>query len=262
MADATEDILEAAAAGDVGEVERLVGEDPGLVNAKNADAMTPLMAASLAGRVEVTRWLIDHGAALNEQDDHGHTALCLTCFEDRAPVVRLLLEGGADPTIADETGWTPLMGACFRNRLEVVRVLLGHPSARATINQRDEKGGTALLLACCYGRGGVVRALLESGADPTIKRGTGTTPMAVAKLRQAYPEGVTAEHRQECVAALEVRLHPLHYLYLIGWLRLGCGLCWAWGAGCGAGLPAMEGPAGGGCGLELCGASAGGEDAG
>jgi hypothetical protein len=223
MADPIEDILEAAAGGDVGEVERLVGQDPGLLNAKDgAHGYTPLMLASAEGRVEVVRWLVDHGAAINERDNGGYTAVSLACVKGQSLVVRLLVERGADTTIASQRhGWTALMIASIRGHLEVVRWLLGYPSARATMNHRDEVGRTALWLACRYGRGGVVGALLESGADPTVATNNGTTPMAGAKDEGYYPEGVTAEHRRECVAALEVRLLPLHPFSLIGWLMWG-----------------------------------------
>jgi ankyrin repeat protein len=51
----------ATVAGDVDEVERLVGQDPGLLNAKGEHGFTPLMLACAEGRVEVVRWLIDKG---------------------------------------------------------------------------------------------------------------------------------------------------------------------------------------------------------
>jgi ankyrin repeat protein len=96
-------------------------------------------------------------------------------------------------------------------------VLLGHPSARATINFRDNDGETALWAACQMGRGGVVRALLENGADPTIAHNDGTTPMAIAK--QGHTSVISVEGRRECVAALEVRL-ALHFPSPSdGWLR-------------------------------------------
>jgi hypothetical protein len=40
-------IWDAAKAGDLAEVERLVGQDPGLVNAKDWRGYTPLLYASL-----------------------------------------------------------------------------------------------------------------------------------------------------------------------------------------------------------------------
>jgi hypothetical protein len=91
-----------------------------------------------------------------------------------------------------------------------VRVLLGHPSAKANINRRDDVGKTALWEACRMGRGGVVRALLGSGADPTIASNDGTTPLAIAKQDpDDVDAGISAEGRRECVAALEVGTYVL-----------------------------------------------------
>jgi ankyrin repeat protein len=198
-------IWDAAEAGVLGEVERLVGQDPGLLDAKNEFGQTPLMHASGGGHVGVVRWLLDKGAAINAGDESGSTALMFACSGGgHTPVVRLLLERGADPTIADEWGWTSLMAAAREGHLEVVRLLLGHPIVKASINDRNEDGDTALWLACYEGRGGIVRALLQSGADPTIANNDGTTPMAIAK-KTPPPAGVSALGRRECVAALEVR---------------------------------------------------------
>jgi uncharacterized protein len=197
------DIWAAAKAGDVHEVERLLGQDPDLLNARSDRGMTPWMLAALQGHTGVVRLLLDQGAAINEQANKpGRTALWFACLMGRLPVVSLLMERGADPTTVNGRGSTPLMEASSNRHVEVVRLLLGDPSGNATINQRDEEGKTALFWACRYGREGVVRALLESGADPTIADNDGTTPMAVAKQNNSVRRIV--EGRRECVAALEV----------------------------------------------------------
>jgi ankyrin repeat protein len=207
------DIWQAAFDGDVEEVQRLVGLDPSLLDARDPDegGITPLMYASQEGHVGVIRWLLDKGAAINERDDDGYTALRrAACADDRPAVVRLLLESGANPTIADhDEGLTPLIAASRNYLREVVRVLLGHAVAKATVNHRGTGGETALCEACYWGYDGVARALLESGADPTIADDDGTTPMAFAKQDLDEDDvklGVSAVGRRACVAALGVSL--------------------------------------------------------
>jgi ankyrin repeat protein len=197
-------IWRAAEAGDVVEVERLVGQDPGLLDARDGLlGFTPLMLASMRGRVGVVRWLVDQGAAINERGYQGCTALWLACREGRAPAVRMLVEGGADVATAGKGGSTPLVTASGEGHLEVVRFLLGLSSAKFNINRRDDSGKTALWWACYWGRGGVARLLLDRGADPMIADDDDITPMAVAKGGRLLC--ATVKGRRECVEALEVR---------------------------------------------------------
>jgi ankyrin repeat protein len=198
-------IWDAAKAGDLAEVERLVGQDRGLLDATDGlVGWTPLILASMEGHVGVVQWLLHQGMAVDGGICDKRTALWFACREGPTPVVRLLLERGTDPTIASLWDQTPLTVASSQGHLEVVRLLLGHPSARTTLNQRDDDGETALWYACYCGRGVVVRALLASGADPTIADKNGNTPMAVAKQLLGFSHEVTAEDRRKCVAALEV----------------------------------------------------------
>jgi uncharacterized protein len=195
-------ISRAAFNGDLGEVKRLIEQEPGLLDAPDG--------RFARGHVGVARWLLDKGAAIDERDYQRRTALWHACREGRSPVVSLLLARGADPTIVDDTYSTTLMAASRRGHLEAVRSLLDHPSVKPGINHRDRWGSKALCDACDYGRGGVAKALLESGADPTIARNDGLTPMAIAKQDPpSYPLGITAEGLQECLTALRVRLDLL-----------------------------------------------------
>jgi hypothetical protein len=220
------DIWGAAGAGDVGEVEWLVGQDSGLLDARGVHGSTPLMFASTKGHVGVVRCLLDRGAVIDERDIGGCTALWMACLEGCTPVARLLLERGADPTIATTTRCsTPLIAASDGGHLEVVRLLLAHASVKTGINHRDEDGKTALWCACYWGRGGVVRALLENGADPTIAGSYDITPMAIAEHVPGEGGGsdVSAEGRLECVEALKVRLYIFAHSFgaccLIKWLK-------------------------------------------
>jgi uncharacterized protein len=103
----------------------------------------------------------------------GARRLWRACYYGHSVVARALLESGADPTTANNKGSSLLMQASDQGNLEVVRLLLAHPSARATINCRDDEGRTTLWAASCMGNAGIVRALLKSGADHTIASNNG-----------------------------------------------------------------------------------------
>jgi hypothetical protein len=62
-------IWDAAEAGDLAEVQRLVGQDPGLLDATMRDyRLQDAPDARLRqGHVGVVRWLLDKGAAINER---------------------------------------------------------------------------------------------------------------------------------------------------------------------------------------------------
>jgi hypothetical protein len=62
------DFWRAAEAGDLEEVQRLVGHDPSLLNAnEHGDwGWTPLKLATWRSRVEVVHWLLDQGAEVGD----------------------------------------------------------------------------------------------------------------------------------------------------------------------------------------------------
>jgi uncharacterized protein len=127
-----EGVWEAAEDGNLGEVQRLVGEDPGLLNARDEYDETPLSYASIHGHVELVQWLVDQGAAVAQRNDYGRSPLWFACKSGHAPVVRLLLTRGADPTIADNSPTTPLVAASSTRRPEIVRLLLTYPGVKAS----------------------------------------------------------------------------------------------------------------------------------
>jgi ankyrin repeat protein len=68
---------------------------------------SPLITASLFGKTEMAKLLIDAGADVNFQNNDESTALHVAAFFCRPDVVKLLLEKGADKSLKNKYGQTP-----------------------------------------------------------------------------------------------------------------------------------------------------------
>jgi uncharacterized protein len=185
------EFIGAAKRGDLATVERCVTKEPGFLYVRDKSKETLLMHASTSGNVELVRYVLDHGAAVDDVNEDGYTALGYAAgvnvtraregynwhgarkslARSGGPVVALLLERGADPATlgTDRTKQrTPLMAASEFGEIETVQHLLGHHRVSDFINLQDDEDQTALFKASDAGQTPVVAMLLERGADPMI----------------------------------------------------------------------------------------------
>jgi uncharacterized protein len=128
-------------------------------NLAGASGESPLMAAARAGRVDVARALLEHGADANARENvRGQTALMWAVSQRHPDVVRLLLEHGAD--------------VHARTRSNPQLVYTGEPSGAGrsrtdwVMRTVDRGGSTALLFAARQGELESARLLLAAGASP------------------------------------------------------------------------------------------------
>ena len=68
---------------------------------------SPLISASVFGKTEMAKILIDAGADINFQNNDGSTALHTSAFFCRPEIVKMLLDKNADKTIKNKFGATP-----------------------------------------------------------------------------------------------------------------------------------------------------------
>ncbi|HQQ98187.1 MAG TPA: ankyrin repeat domain-containing protein [Cyclobacteriaceae bacterium] len=68
---------------------------------------SPLISASLFGKTEIAKLLIDAGADINVQNNDGSTALHTAAFFCRPEIVKMLLVKKADKNIKNKYGATP-----------------------------------------------------------------------------------------------------------------------------------------------------------
>jgi len=154
------------------------------VHVQNQNHPTPLHFASLFGRLDIARVLLDYGATVNSEEYFGWTPLHLVAagpynFEqDRIRIAQLLLERGADVNAQGEDSETPLHLASYVGRVAIARVLLDRGAAA---NSKDNQGRTPLhAVAESYSRDNgvlVARLLLECGADVNVPDNYNQTPL-------------------------------------------------------------------------------------
>ena len=172
--------------------------------AAGADALAPVSASSpetalwkscAAPDLATLRALVAHaGDGFDVNVAHGvvrATPLCVLAASGDADACAILLDAGADASIRDARGRGPLWHAAHRGHGNVIRCLAtrlenerGADVVRSVVDARDCDGITPLHAAARVGARAALAALLEAGADATIKCEQGRTPRQLAILAQ------------------------------------------------------------------------------
>ena len=100
------DIHTAVLKNDIETVKQHIAAKSDLNEKESFGGSTPLISASLFGRTEIAKLLIDAGAHLNVQNNDGSTALITASFFCRDEIVKMLLAKKADKSIKNKYGQT------------------------------------------------------------------------------------------------------------------------------------------------------------
>jgi len=142
---------------------------------KYAGNSLPLHALALAaeeGHLEIVHLLIRAGAEVNHSITYDRDALCAAATGGHAEVVRELLAAGHQ--IDAGVGLTALRAAVFWNRGQGAALLL----ITAGVKVDGEAGANLLMTAAGNRMLSTVKALLDAGADPTLKNDLGRSALA------------------------------------------------------------------------------------
>ena len=143
---------------------RVLAEAGADVNAKDVFGGTPLIQAALNyPNLELITALIEAGADVNAEGSPLFSAAQSTSNPE---VVVALIEAGANVSDA------ALVGAVLNGNPEAIEIIMTLIKAGANVNARfwEWENRTPLMLAARYNHNSeVITALLEAGADPTIR---------------------------------------------------------------------------------------------
>ena len=92
----SQDIYTAVADGNVEMVRQFLEKDPGLLNLKNQDLLSPLNLAAERGQFEVAALLLKMGADPSIGDNENSQPIHLAAISGSIPILDLLLEKGVD----------------------------------------------------------------------------------------------------------------------------------------------------------------------
>jgi ankyrin repeat protein len=112
---------------------------------------------------DAIKLLQDRPTLVNARDLNGQTALIAAITNRDHEWTGYLLNQGADPNLAGQNGETPLIAAARAGFQEAVEWLLG---LGAKVDDANRAGETALIVAVQRRQTPIVRDLLNAGANP------------------------------------------------------------------------------------------------
>ena len=181
---------------------------------------TPLQLATLWGRIDVVRVLLEHDRSLGYRfSADGEPLLISAAFRGHVSVARELLKYCPDaPYTYTSNGWTCLHVAAIFQQTEFVEFVLGSPQLRGLINMQDSDGNTALHVAVAVCNPKIVAALLlRQDIDVTMMNKKTITPIMVLsgaadKVKTLNWVRLCLDHFAFCIFAfLEGNLQHLKY---------------------------------------------------
>jgi len=191
------DVLHAVREGDLARLDDLLGRDPTLAEARDAQGTPALMhaiyrrrpdlaerlraarnrldaseAAALGAAAELSARLREDAGAARARTPDGFTPLHLAAYFGGAECAALLLTHGADPEDVSRNAMAvrPLHSATSAGRSDVVALLL---ESGVDVNARQQADITPLMQAAHAGNVPLVEQLLARGADPSLPDASG-----------------------------------------------------------------------------------------
>ena len=165
------------------------GFDPNTVNEKGVyGLMLALREGSLKVAAVLIGWPKTNVEVRTPQDEN---ALMMAALKGYLDIAKQLIERDAD---VNKPGWAPLHYAATKGDVPMIELLLDND---AYIDAESPNGTTPLMMAAHYGTIQAVKALLDAGADATLKNQLDLTAIDFAQKvsRKDVAEAIAAHLR-------------------------------------------------------------------
>lgn len=151
------------------------------VNQRDRDGWTPLMTAAWVDDAEDAKLLLAHKADPDAASPQNFTPLGIALQYGKKSVALALIDSGADVNRrVGDAGYTPLMIAVAGHADEAVKSLIRRG---ADLNARNSGGVTALMIAAADDQPNLVALLLQSGANVATQNDRGDTALSIARAK-------------------------------------------------------------------------------
>uniref|UniRef100_A0A673A0B6 Euchromatic histone-lysine N-methyltransferase 2 n=1 Tax=Sphaeramia orbicularis TaxID=375764 RepID=A0A673A0B6_9TELE len=157
------------------------------LDAQDKEMRTPLLEAIINNHLEVARYLVQSGACVYHVEEDGYTGLHHAAKLGNLEIVTLLLETGqVDVNAQDSGGWTPIIWAAEHKHVDVIKALLNRG---ANVTVKDKELNVCLHWAAYAGNVDIAELVLNAGCSLSSVNMHGDTPLHIA-AREGYLECV------------------------------------------------------------------------
>jgi|GEM_PF-5050707 len=152
------------------------------INICNNMDTSPIAVTAALGREDLVEFLIQKGAKLDlATGENGETPLMFASISGKINILKLLAENGAKPDIKDKTGALLTHYITLSNNKDGIEWVIKN---FGNVNAKDNYGLTPLDWAVLGEKTVAVKILIEHGADINIKSNQGLTPFDYANVSE------------------------------------------------------------------------------
>lgn len=166
-------VHEAALKGDIAKVKSFLKKDANLLESNGRHDKKPLHWAAESGNVELVKFLLSKGAAIDSKNSAKETPLIYAVARDHLDVAQFLVAKGADINVETQFG-TPLSTALGFGKPEIAKFLV---QKGADVNYTREGNVTLMHLVAWGSKKEMAQLLIQKGAKATVASDDGRTPL-------------------------------------------------------------------------------------